>query len=378
MNLLDRHILKSVFFSCAAAVLMFTFILVVGSVVRDLVGNVLAGQLPLLKFVELTLMTAPYVASYALPLGMLTGVLLTLGRLSSDSEITAMRAAGISMVRIARPVLLLGAVGAALALWINFQSMPKAKVRYEHELTETLRANPIGFIVPKTFIREFPGWILYIGDKQKGILRDFWAWQLDSDRRVVHFIHAASGHMNFDEAADDLVVTLANGQAEDLNDRNPEDFSAAPPVATFEVSEPFRLSLAAIFGHSADRKKLNWMTYAELHSPEAVKTALKDTAGNVARAEMKVALTIQEKYTTALAVLTFTLIGVPLGIKVSRRETSANLGVAVLLALGYYFLTVMVSWLDRHPGYRPDLLIWLPNLILVWLAIGLFRRLRAL
>ncbi|HEX3729773.1 MAG TPA: LptF/LptG family permease, partial [Opitutaceae bacterium] len=236
MNLLDRHIFKSVFFSCAAAVLMFTFILVVGSVVRDLVGNVLAGQLPLLKFVELTVMTAPYVASYALPLGMLTGVLLTLGRLSSDSEITAMRAAGISMVRIARPVLLLGAVGAAIALWINFQSMPKAKVRYEHELTETLRANPIGFIVPKTFIREFPGWVLYIGDKQKGILRDFWAWQLDSDRRVVHFVHAASGHMSFDESADDLIVTLANGQAEDLNDRNPENFAEAPPVATFEVS----------------------------------------------------------------------------------------------------------------------------------------------
>ena len=68
------------------------------------------------------------------------------------------------------------------------------------------------------------------------------------------------------------------------------------------------------------------------------------------------------------------LIGVPLGIKVSRRETSANLGVAVLLALGYYMLTVSVTWLDRHPVYRPDLLFWLPNAIFLILGAWLFLR----
>ena len=64
-----------------------------------------------------------------------------------------------------------------------------------------------------------------------------------------------------------------------------------------------------------------------------------------------------------------------LGIKVSRRETSANLGVAVTLSLGYYFLTVMVNWLDRMPEYRPDLLFWLPNLMFLMIGLWLFRRL---
>ena len=89
---------------------------------------------------------------------------------------------------------------------------------------------------------------------------------------------------------------------------------------------------------------------------------------------MKVRLTVQDKINTALAVFSFALIGVPLGIKVSRRETSANLGVAVLLGLGYYLMTVMVGWLDRHPEYRPDLLFWLPNAILIGLRIWLFTR----
>ena len=89
---------------------------------------------------------------------------------------------------------------------------------------------------------------------------------------------------------------------------------------------------------------------------------------------MKVQLTIQEKYTLSLSVLAFALVGVPLGIRVSRRETSANLGVAVGLALGYYLLMVMVGWLDRHPEYRPDLLLWLPNAIFFALGVWLFRR----
>jgi lipopolysaccharide export system permease protein len=74
-------------------------------------------------------------------------------------------------------------------------------------------------------------------------------------------------------------------------------------------------------------------------------------------------------------VFSFALIGVPLGVKVSRRETSANLGLALGLALGYYFFTTAVGWLDHHPEYRPDLLLFAPNLVLFGLAVVLYSRL---
>jgi lipopolysaccharide export system permease protein len=90
---------------------------------------------------------------------------------------------------------------------------------------------------------------------------------------------------------------------------------------------------------------------------------------------MKVSLTIQDKINMALAIFSFAFVGVPLGIKVSRRETSANLGVAVVLALAYYFLIVVVGWLDQHPEYRPDILLWLPNLAILGLGLWLLRRL---
>jgi hypothetical protein len=113
VNLLDRYIFKSVLGSCLAAVGLFAFVLMLGNALRDLLGYLLAGQITPATFAWLIVLLIPFVISYALPMGMLTGVLLTLGRLSADSEITAMRAAGLSLARIARPVILLGALGAA-------------------------------------------------------------------------------------------------------------------------------------------------------------------------------------------------------------------------------------------------------------------------
>jgi lipopolysaccharide export system permease protein len=85
-------------------------------------------------------------------------------------------------------------------------------------------------------------------------------------------------------------------------------------------------------------------------------------------------MVIQDKFSTAFAAFTFALVGVPLGIKVSRRETSANLGLAVVLALSYYFFTIMIGWLENQPALRPDLLLWLPNLLFLGAGLWLFWR----
>ena len=87
MNLLDRHIFRSVLATALAAVALFAFLFMAENIIRDLLAKLLTGQLPFLTFWRLVLLLVPFALSYALPLGMLTGALLTLGRLSSDSEI---------------------------------------------------------------------------------------------------------------------------------------------------------------------------------------------------------------------------------------------------------------------------------------------------
>lgn len=378
MNLLDRYIFKSVLGTCLGAVALFTFVLTLGNVIRDLLAHVLAGQLPAMTLVRLVWLWVPAMAIYALPMGLLTGVLLTLGRLSADSEVTAMRAAGISLARIARPVLLLGALGAAAALYINFESMPNARVSYEREFADALRTNPMSFIVPKTFIRSFKGTVIYVGEKQGSVLRDIWLWELDDQQRVRRLIRAESGRLDYDEATNSLVPTLTNAKTEERNAADPEDFSKSPRAPSAAKVEEMQLSLDKYFGHEGVHVKQEWLTYAQLQAERlrlATLTPPPEKAKDADRERMKLELVFQDKINLSLSVLSFALIGVPLGIRVSRRETSANLGLALGLVLSYYVLTVMVKWLDRHPEYHPDLLLWLPNLFFLGLGVWMFTRL---
>jgi lipopolysaccharide export system permease protein len=378
VNLLDRHLFKSVFGTCAAAVALFTFIVALPNVIRDLVGPLLAGQIDLGTFLHLLAFLPPFAITYALPMGILTGVLLTLGRLSADSEITAMRASGISVLRIARPVFLLGVLGAALALYVNFESMPHARVTYHVVLANAVRSNPLSFIVPRTFIRDFRNHVVYVGEKEGAVLRDIWLWELDDQKRVKRLVRAESGRIEYDEATNSLIPTLLHAQAEDRDPDNPEDFSKSPKIGSIERFEETRIPLDTYFRPNEVKVKIDWFNYAQLRAEEERLASLPPPppaeAKQRARDLMRPAVVMNDKLNLSLAVFAFALIGVPLGIKVSRRETSANLGLALLLVLGFYLLTVMVKWLDRHPEYRPDLLLWVPNLLFLALGVWLFRR----
>ena len=377
MNLLDRHLLGSILFTCAAAVGLFAFVVALPNVARELIGPLLAGQFDFATFVRLVALLVPFAISYALPMGVLTGVLLTLGRLSADSEITAMRASGISLSRIALPVLALGAACGALACYVNFESMPWARVQYHREFAAAVRANPLRVIEAKRFIREFSGSVLYVREKEGPVLRDIWIWELDGQSRVRRLLRAESGRLDYDEATNSLVPTLQRVTVEERDADQPEDFSKSPKVATVERAAEIRISLERYFGKNLERMKDDWLTYDGLRAKQAQlarEVPAPAAAREHAREQMKLAIILHEKFNLSLAVFSFALIGVPLGIKVSRRETSANLGVALGLVLAFYLLTVVMKSLGRYPQYRPDLLLWVPNVLFLGLGVWLFRR----
>ena len=107
LKLLHRHILKEILLATGMAMGLFIFVLLMGNALRDVAELVAAGKLGVGIFFKLIGLLIPYVAAYALPLGMLTGTLIALGRLSSQQEIVAMKAAGISLYQIASPVFLI-------------------------------------------------------------------------------------------------------------------------------------------------------------------------------------------------------------------------------------------------------------------------------
>jgi lipopolysaccharide export system permease protein len=251
--------------------------------------------------------------------------------------------------------------------------MPVARLAYQREFAEAVRQNPLSFIVPKTFIRDFPGVVLYVGEKRGNQLKDFWLWELDGKNRVKRFARADTGRLDYDETNNKLVLTLEHTQAELRNDKDPEDFTLKPATPAMEQAT-FDLPLNKITGDRIVQKKLKWFTFPQLM---AEWMRLKKPDPSVPKAEqakqlMRVQITIQEKFATAFSVLSFALIAIPLGIKVSRKETSANLGLGLFLALGYYFASIMAGWFDSYPALRPDLIVWLPNIVFQGLGLWLF------
>jgi len=376
MKLLHRHIFANVALACLASVGLFAFVLMIGNALRDLLGYVLAGQLGFGASVQLVGLLIPFVISYALPMGILTGVLLVLGRMSSDREITAIRASGTSVAGISAPILFFALLGVATSLLVNFQFMPLARVAYHRQLAEAVRQNPLSFVVPKTFIRDFPGIVLYVGEKKgDSTLRDFWLWEIDSQGRVKRFARADEGQLVYDEPGNKLTLTLVRAQIEVRNEKDLEDFSAIAGAPAMEKAT-FDLPLDRMTGAHTVSTKLRWLTFSELLA-QWRRLGRPDSGVEPRERErqlMKLQVVFQEKCSTAFSVLSFALLAIPLGIKVSRKETSANLGVAVALAMGYYFATVVVGWFDNKPAFRPDLLMWLPNFGFQALGIWLFSR----
>lgn len=362
MNRIHRHIFAHVVLTCGAAVGMFAFVLMLGSTLKDLLGHILAGQLAPGVVVRLVGLTIPVVVSYALPMGMLSGILLVLGRMSSDREVTALRASGLSVAWLSAPILFVGLLGTVMSVFVNFEFMPRAKVAYERELAEAVQQNPLSFITPRTFIRDFPGLVIYAGEKNGNQLKDFWLWELDAQGRVKHFARAESGRVEFDSPKNRLVLTLFNARGEPRNAKDPENYAVLQGASAAQQAT-FDLPLGKLTGAATVNVKQRWLTFNQLLGKwrELKRPDPKLTEAERATQLMRIQVTIHEKFATAFSVLSFALIAVPLGIKVSRKETSANLGIGLGLAMAYYFGTIVVSWFDNVTVLRPDLLMWVPN-----------------
>ena len=262
-----------------------------------------------------------------------------------------------------------------LSLALNFYLMPLMRTAYRVTLTEAIQQNPLKLIVPKTFVRDDKGRIVvYVGGRQGSEISDVWVWRLDKQKRVTEMVRAKSGTLTFRETDAALVVELHDASGERRDPKDPEDFSKPEPVADFGVVIE-ELPLAEVFQPKKLTEKVNWMTYDQLVARRAELEAKGEKADARERLDLtRVKIALSEKAAASFGVLALAFVAVPLGIKVSRKETSANLGIAVALLLGYYFLAGLIGLLERNPALRPELWVWAPPLAYAATGLWLFRR----
>ncbi len=135
------------------AVAMFAFLLLMGAVVKDMLDLLAEGHMTIPIFLRLIQLRFPDLLVYALPVGLLTGILLTMGRLSAQNEVTALRSAGISIFRLSSSVIIFAILGAVVSLLVNFYYGPRAMASFRQEKEAIIQKNPLSFIQEKTFVR---------------------------------------------------------------------------------------------------------------------------------------------------------------------------------------------------------------------------------
>ncbi len=374
VTILRRYILSEVLLATIGAMLFFCVILVGGNVLRDLAARLAEGRLSLTMFFQLFGLLIPYIFSFSLPLGFLAGVLIGLGRLSSNREIIAMKATGSSLWDISLPILILAALGSILAGFTNNYVAPTARATYKTLLVEALREDPLRFFETGVLSREFPGYIFFIQENDHGRLKGFWLWELDSEDRPSFFIRADYGEIRYEREKDALILTLRNGLAEQWP-RAEKQGGLMEGATVFFEEFPVELPLSYSLGAAKVEKTMSQLTLSEMLQMLRGTRPLPDrAANNPERYLRKLKVEISNNFSLAASILALATIGIPLAIRTGRKETYANAMLALALGLVYYFFVSMISSLDIPSRFAPELLIWLPNIAVIGIGIALMRR----
>ena len=376
MALIHRYVLGCVSVAALGAVLVFAFVLLVGEVMRDMLSLLTDGLLTFTAFAKLIALVFPYVFIYSLPVGLVAGILLAFGRMSSDQEIVALRAAGVSVWRLSRSVIVFGGICSVVALAINLDFGPRARSSYRVALADTIRTSPVGFIQEKAFVRDFPGYVMYVGSKVGERLEDVWLWKLDDRERVFGRIRAEFGLIHYNEESGMLGLDLHRGSYESMSPDDPENYLTGYGNLVFEEF-PIEFRLDGLLSKTTPYRKLYWLPLQEFLSEwrlREAQLASGDRSSEALARVIEARMAFHEKLANGISAFSLSLMAIPLGVVTGRKETSANLFLAMGLTLVYYLSMTAVGWLARFPAVHPHLLYWLPNGVLMVMGTWLLTR----
>src|SRR6476659_2951834 len=110
----------------------------------------------------------PQALGLTIPMALLVGLLIGLGRMSGDRETVALLACGVSPYRLLRPVLLMATVAGAAHLYVMTQAIPDANQTFRQITYDVVSQQLENDVRPQVFFQNFPGWVLYTGDIPAG------------------------------------------------------------------------------------------------------------------------------------------------------------------------------------------------------------------
>ena len=361
-RVLDRYVIRSVIPPLLMALLVFTFMLIL-PFLMELAEPLISKGAPASTVLSLMLTLVPQALAVTIPMALLVGLLVGLGRLSSDREWVALQACGVGIARVLRPVVALGVIGTAVTMYVYIWAVPDA-----NQAAREIRYNVVaqlveGEVKPRVFFDHFPNRVLFVRDVPAGggLWRDvFLADSTDPHNPVVYL--ADRGQMVLDRQRRTVELVLEDGTQHTSKAHAPQDYS----VARFEQLV-LSLDPETVFPRSGPAKGDREMSIAELR-------ALIATLKQQGISTHNPAMEIQKKFSIPAACLVFALLGAVFGLTNRRDAKFASFVKGILVIYVYYFILMNSQSAAKGAWVRPWLATWIPNILLGGLGIVLLLR----
>lgn len=362
MKSLDHHILKELAGPFLFGVGAFASLMFAGKELFKITELLAEYHAPFLTAVKLVGLHLPSIVVLTLPMAMLLSVLLAFGRLSGDSEIVALYAGGISLYRIAVPVVVVSVLVTGASFVLNEIIVPKTNSAHENIIKE-LKNEPLTSEKPFVAIDAENGETNAVFcvqgrvDAETGRVHNIWLVRYWKNEPVVFMRGEEAVWKGGNE------WLLERGYSRNINS---SDVDSASVTMEFEKSRIVKINKTpeelALY-----QKKYDQLSFSELKNYIRMRRAEGiDVNEDLVRLYQKIAI--------PLASLVFALIGIPLGIRPHRSSSAMGLGLAIVIIFAYWIFTDYMTVLGINGAMSPMAASFLPTLAGACLGLALISR----
>lgn len=393
MKILQRYVASSYLSAFLLGMIVLSFVLSVGLLVKatELVVKGLSPRL-VLQFLAVSV---PESFTFTIPLSALVSALLVFGRLSADGEINAMKSCGINLWSVMLPPAVFGLLMSGLCMFVNNEISPRS-----HQARRNMSAMAgadagLKLLEPGHFIQDFPDMTFWFARREGDVLHDliiFDRSQAGRNREI------RAERAKVIVQGRDLLLEMQQVRVEPFSDTQPGAATATRlthiipdalrPRRYKRDSEDFRFR--EMVSHiRATEAELHEVTSA-LRSNESTSDGnaevKEESTADFSDKEMELLhrdkvielsqlrTELHRRFALAMATFAFVMLGMPLGIRAQRRESTIGIAISLGVTLLYYVLLIGVDSLSKLPEWRPHLLVWFPSILCLGLSVGLIRR----
>ncbi len=403
MKILTRYIFKEMLGPTALGFAFYTFIILMKNLF-DFAGMIIKRSLPASTVGRLLFLSLPHIVVLTVPMSLLFGILIAVGRLSSDSEIIAMRALGISTRTIYRPVFLFSFLVFCVNLYLMNFVLPHGNAEFAALRSEIFTSQIEKELKPRVFYDEYENLTIYVNDVDPKTLQ--WKGVFVADSRTADetrtgtstgpvtiaqqlqtarqeaaqppsilpqrssnkIIVAELGNLSILKPSNQVWLNLKTAETHLWDPKKPDRYDLNSNVGQ-------RMRLPDKYGDSNGgyQRSLREMTFRELmeqarwaqysHDPDARETYW------AAKVEMN------KMFAIPFACIVFGILGLPLGITNRRGGKSSGFSLSIAIILIYYVMINNGEHLADTGKIGPAVAMWAPNVVL--LAIGIYLLIRA-